>query len=45
METNEILRKQIFEIIENQLKDNDHPETKASYDRLIKSGFDAFQTK
>ena len=45
METNDKLREQIFEIIKNQLRDNDPPETRATYDRLIKNGFDDFQTK
>lgn len=45
METNEILRERIFEIVDNQIKDNDPPETKMSYDRLRKLGFDDFQTK
>lgn len=45
METNDVLRKQIFEIIENQLRDSDPPETKTTYDRLIKDGFDKLQTK
>jgi hypothetical protein len=45
MEQNEKLREQIFEIIENQLRDNDPPETKATYDRLQKEGFDDFQTR
>ncbi|MDD3789300.1 MAG: hypothetical protein PHO94_11495 [Petrimonas sp.] len=45
MKTNEILREQIFEIIKNQLRDNDPPETKDTYDRLIKNGFDDFQTR
>ena len=45
METNEILREQIFEIIKNQLRDNDPPETKATYNRLIKEGFDDLQTR
>jgi len=45
METNEKIREQIFEIIKNQLKDNDPPETKATYDRLRKQGFDDFQTR
>ena len=44
METNELLREQIFEIIKNQLRDNDPPETKITYDRLIKDRFDDFQT-
>jgi hypothetical protein len=45
METNEKLREQIFEIINNQLKENNPPETKMTYDRLIKQGFDDFQTR
>ena len=45
METNEELREQIFHIIENQLKDNDPPETKSTYDRLINEGFDDFRTR
>lgn len=45
METNEKLREQIFEIIKNQLRDNKPPETKETYDRLRKQGFDDFQTK
>ena len=45
MKTNEILREQIFEIIKNQLRDNDPTETKETYGRLIKSGFDDFQTR
>lgn len=45
METNEILREQIFEIIKNQLKENKPPETKTTYDRLRKQGFDDFQTR
>lgn len=45
METNEILREQIFEIIKNQLRDNDPPETKLTFDRLRKQGYDDFQTR
>ena len=45
MRTNKILREQIFEIIKNQLRDNDPPETKTTYGRLIKNGFDDFQTR
>ena len=44
MEVNEILRTQIFEIIQNQLKDNDPPETKQTYDRLRSQGLDDFTT-
>lgn len=45
METNDKLRAQIFEIINNQLRDNDPPETKLTFDRLCKQGFDDFQTR
>lgn len=45
METNEKIREQIFEIIKNQLKDNNPPETKITYDKLRKQGFDDFQTR
>lgn len=44
METNNELREQILEIIKNQIKENDPPETKTTYDRLRKQGFDDFQT-
>ncbi|MGS0526431.1 hypothetical protein ACU8V7_16000 [Zobellia nedashkovskayae] len=45
METNEILRNQIFEIIKNQLKDNNPPETKITLDRLRDQGFDDSQAR
>ncbi|MCG8701947.1 MAG: hypothetical protein MI922_28085 [Bacteroidales bacterium] len=45
METNEILREQIFEIIKNQLRDNNPPKTKETFDRLQKQGFDDVQTR
>ena len=35
----------MFEIVNNQLKANDPPETKITYDRLIKEGFDDYQAK
>ncbi len=40
MEPNEILREHILEIIENQIKNNDPPETSLTFDRLIKEGYD-----
>lgn len=43
MEINEELREQIFKIIKNQLRENDPPETKMTFDRLRKQGFDDFQ--
>lgn len=45
MDTNEKLREQIFDIIENQLRDNDPPETRATYDRLRKLGYDDSNTR
>ena len=44
MKTNEKLRDQIFEIINNQIKNNDPPETTLTYNRLIDEGFNEFQT-
>ena len=45
MERNERMREQIFEIVDNQLRDNNPPETKATYNRLKKQGFDDLQTR
>lgn len=45
MKTNEILKEQIFEIINNQLRDNNPPETKATFDRLQKQGFDDYNIR
>ena len=45
METNEILRKQIFEIIKNQMKDNEPPETNKTFKSLVKEGYSKFETK
>lgn len=45
MEVNKHLRDTIFEIVDNQLKNNDPPETKRTYDRLKNQGFDDFTNK
>lgn len=45
MKTNKEMRDQVFEIIENQLNENDPPETKVTFDRLRKEGFDDLQAK
>ena len=45
MKSNEILRDQIFEIIQNQMNGNNPPETKITYDRLIKQRYRDFETK
>ena len=45
MKTNEILRKQVFVIVENQIRDNNPPETKLTYERLIISGYSEYVVK
>ena len=45
METNKKLRDEIFKVINNQIKDNNPPETKEAYDRLRKQGFDDLHAK
>lgn len=38
METNPIAKEQILQVVDSQLKSNELPETKQTYDRLLKSG-------
>lgn len=38
-ESSEYLREAIFEIIENQMRDGDPPETQQTFDRLIAEGY------
>jgi hypothetical protein len=38
------LRQAILEVINNQIKENDPPETKKAYDRLMKEGFSEQET-
>jgi hypothetical protein len=45
MESNKIVRKQIFEIIEDQIKNNNPPETNLTFKRLIKDGYNKSDTK
>jgi len=45
MQSKDFIRKQIFETIKKQLKANDPPETKETYDRLLKAGFDDYSAK
>ena len=45
MKINLELREQIFQIIENQIKNNDPPETSITFKRLKKEGFDDFTVK
>ncbi len=45
MKNNEILREQILEIVKNQLENNDSPETKITYNKLTKNGYNDFQSR
>ncbi len=38
-ETNPTLREEMKKVVRNQIRQNDPPETKQTYDRLIKEGF------
>ena len=39
------LQKLVFEVIENQIRDNDPPETKATWERLKSAGYSDLQIK
>ena len=43
MESNEIIREELFKVIQNQFKANDPPETKIAFDRLTEQGYTEFQ--
>lgn len=45
MKPNAAAREQILSIVENQLRENNPPETKATLDRLMKSGYDKGDAK
>ncbi len=45
MESPELFREQVFKIIKNQLRNNDPPETKETYDRLRELGYDDYETR
>jgi len=45
MKTNKVLQQQIFEIIDNQIKSGKPPETKRTFDRLVKSGYSTTDAK
>jgi len=45
MKTNEKIRTHILEIVENQLKENNPPETQITYDRLFREGFNDLQIR
>ena len=45
MKPSDKIRAQIFEIIENQIKDGNPPETLSTTKRLIEEGFSDFEVK
>jgi len=45
MKTNDPLKNQIFEIIENQIRENSPKETKITYERLIELGYSKIESK
>ena len=45
METNPRLKATILQVVETQLKDNDPPETKQTFNRLISEGFSEEEAK
>ncbi|NIA09386.1 MAG: hypothetical protein GWP10_06575 [Nitrospiraceae bacterium] len=45
MESNSRLKAVILQVVDNQLKGNNPPETKQTYDRLIKEGFSKSEAK
>jgi hypothetical protein len=45
MKSNKIVREEIIRVIDNQMNNNDPPETRITYDRLRKEGFDDVQCK
>ena len=45
MKSNPILKKAILSVVNNQLKDNNPPETKQTYKRLLKEGHSESEAK
>ena len=45
MKGNERLNKAILEVVDNQLRDLDPPETKETFDRLIEQGYSKEQAR
>jgi len=45
MKSNLILKKVIFSVVNNQLKDNNPPETKQTYERLLKEDHSESEAK
>jgi hypothetical protein len=45
MKNNDPLKNQIFEIVENQIRENNPKETKITYERLIELGYSKIESK
>ena len=45
MRGNKLLNKAIMEVVDNQLRDLDPPETRQTYDRLLSEGFSEKEAK
>ncbi|HMJ46565.1 MAG TPA: hypothetical protein VK498_04515 [Ferruginibacter sp.] len=45
MEVNENMRAIIFQVVDNQIKSNDPPETKVTFKRLLDLGYSKFEVK
>ena len=45
MESSPYLKSAILKVVDNQLKDNNPPETRQTFDRLIKEGFPEKEAK
>ena len=45
MDENEILKEQVIEIVDNQLKANDPPETRLTFERLKNEGYSESQIR
>ncbi|MFT3949552.1 MAG: DUF1841 family protein [Agriterribacter sp.] len=45
MKENKIVREQILQVVENQLRDNKPPETKEAYNRLLQMGISEADAK
>lgn len=45
MDDSELINKQVMVVVENQMKNNDPPETLETFNRLVESGFSAEDAK
>mgnify|MGYP007066211216 CR=1 FL=1 len=45
MESNPSLKASILEVVDNQLKSNDPPESRQTFDRLVKEGYSEKRSK